>query len=113
MYGSTTGRSSTSATPTARGFRPVSSTLDLTLAPTQPVLLQGESGFSQKAADARHASYYYSQPQLAVSGSVERGGRSDTVSGTAWLDHEWSSAYLPQRAVGWDWTVSTWTTALR
>lgn len=79
-------------------------TLDLTLAPTQPVLLQGEGGFSQKAADARHASYYYSQPQLAVSGSVERGGVHETVNGTAWLDHEWSSAYLPQRAVGWDWT---------
>lgn len=78
-------------------------TLDLTLVPTQPVLLQGVDGFSQKAADARHASYYYSQPQLAVSGSVERGGVHETVSGTAWLDHEWSSAYLPRGAVGWDW----------
>jgi len=25
------------------------------------------------------------------------------VSGTAWLDHEWSSAYLAPEAAGWDW----------
>jgi predicted secreted hydrolase len=25
------------------------------------------------------------------------------VRGRAWLDHEWSSAILPARAVGWDW----------
>jgi predicted secreted hydrolase len=25
------------------------------------------------------------------------------VSGSAWLDHEWSSAYLAPEAAGWDW----------
>ena len=25
------------------------------------------------------------------------------VTGIAWLDHEWSSQYLPEDAVGWDW----------
>ncbi len=77
--------------------------LDLTLAATGPVLLQGERGFSQKAADPRHASHYYSRPHLAVSGRVEQGGRSAEVGGSAWLDHEWSSGYLPDDAVGWDW----------
>ena len=77
--------------------------LDLTLSPTQPLMLQGKSGFSQKAADARHASHYYSQPHLAVRGTLGRAGRSDAVSGSAWLDHEWSSEIMPQRAVGWDW----------
>ena len=26
------------------------------------------------------------------------------IAGTAWLDHEWSSAYLAPEAAGWDWT---------
>jgi predicted secreted hydrolase len=77
--------------------------LDLSFTPGGPILLQGEEGFSQKAADPRHASHYYSRPHLAVSGRVEQGGSGVEVSGTAWLDHEWSSGYLPEGAVGWDW----------
>lgn len=76
---------------------------DLRLAPTQPALLNGVGGFSQKAPDARHASHYYSLPQLAVSGRVARDGRSLAVTGRAWFDHEWSSEYLPAGASGWDW----------
>ncbi|MBL8482907.1 MAG: carotenoid 1,2-hydratase [Rhodocyclaceae bacterium] len=75
----------------------------LLLAPTAPVLLQGRAGFSQKAPDPAHASYYYSLPQLAVSGKLELAGGTHTVSGRAWMDHEWSSAYLPPGALGWDW----------
>jgi predicted secreted hydrolase len=26
------------------------------------------------------------------------------VTGRAWLDHEWSSAYMAPEATGWDWT---------
>ena len=77
--------------------------LDLVLDISQPPLLQGEAGFSQKGPDRRSASYYYSVPQLRVSGSIHRNGRAEPVRGTAWLDHEWSSAYLAQGAVGWDW----------
>jgi predicted secreted hydrolase len=78
-------------------------TLELRLAPTQPVMLQGDAGFSRKGAGTAQASYYYSEPQLRVSGRVTRAGRSDEVTGTAWLDHEWSSALLAADAVGWDW----------
>jgi len=63
-------------------------------------VLQGEQGLSRKGHRAQEASYYYSQPQLAVSGRVS--GRE--IAGTAWLDHEWSSAYLAPEAAGWDWT---------
>jgi predicted secreted hydrolase len=35
---------------------------------------------------------------------LHRVGRAQNVSGTAWLDHEWSSQYMDERAVGWDWT---------
>ena len=50
------------------------------------------------------ASRYYSLPHLAVSGTVSRDGRTEPVTGTAWLDREWSSSYLPPGAIGWDWT---------
>lgn len=79
-------------------------TLELTLAPTQPVLLQGQDGFMQRAPDPRKASYYYSEPHLRVSGSVARDGHREAVTGSAWLDHEWFSENLPEGAVGWDWT---------
>ncbi len=77
--------------------------LDLRFTPVQPILLQGDQGYSRKGRDARHASYYYSQPQLAVAGSVSTDGRRTDVSGTAWLDHEWSSQGMAAEASGWDW----------
>lgn len=77
--------------------------LSLTLTPTQPVLLQGERGYSRKGPVAGQASYYYSEPQLKVSGQVMRNGKPVAVHGSAWLDHEWSSTLLDPRAVGWDW----------
>lgn len=77
--------------------------LDLALQPTQPVLLQGKAGYSQKGPLATQASHYYSQPQLAVTGTLLLGGRRQTLTGTGWLDHEWSDSLMAPDAVGWDW----------
>jgi predicted secreted hydrolase len=77
--------------------------LQLSLQITQPELLNGVNGFSQKGPAQLSASYYYSQPQLRVNGNLVRAGRASHVSGVAWLDHEWSSQYLDQSADGWDW----------
>ncbi|MEH6437437.1 lipocalin-like domain-containing protein [Massilia sp. DD77] len=78
--------------------------LELRLRPTQPVLVQGEGGYSRKGPSPRHASYYYSEPQLAVTGSAGRAGMAPVaVKGSAWLDHEWSSEALMPDALGWDW----------
>ena len=78
--------------------------LRLQLAPTQPILLQGERGYSRKGPQPGQASYYYSQPQLKATGSITRSGvAASTVSGSAWLDHEWSSHALDPHASGWDW----------
>jgi predicted secreted hydrolase len=72
--------------------------------PTQPVLWQGDAGFSRKSADPGYASHYMSWPQLAVSGTLGiAGSRKQQVRGRAWLDHEWSSALMPDGATGWDW----------
>jgi predicted secreted hydrolase len=65
----------------------------------QQLVLQGEQGFSRKGHRPHEASYYYSRPHLNVVGKVN--GRD--VEGTAWLDHEWSSAYMAPEASGWDW----------
>ena len=76
---------------------------DLALRETQPVLINGEAGVSRKGPDARAASFYYSLPNLKVSGKITRGGTATQVSGEAWFDHEWSSEYLDAEAGGWDW----------
>ncbi|USI74812.1 carotenoid 1,2-hydratase [Sphingomonas morindae] len=78
--------------------------LDLAFRPRQPVLLEGEGGYSRKGPRPEQASYYYSLPQLAASGTVTRDGRATAVTGRAWLDREWSSDYLAGDAAGWDWT---------
>jgi predicted secreted hydrolase len=77
--------------------------LELELATTQPVLLQGDAGFSRKGPRPEQASHYYSQPQLAVSGALRVDGQARPVAGRGWLDHEWSEALLDADAVGWDW----------
>ncbi len=76
---------------------------DFSIDTTQPLLLQGEAGYSRKGPAPEHASHYYSQPQLKVSGTLTRDGVARPVRGTAWLDHEWSDSLLPPDAVGWDW----------
>jgi predicted secreted hydrolase len=77
--------------------------LNLSFDPTQPVLLEGDGGFSRKSPRPGDASYYYSMPNLKVSGTVARNGESEFVTGSAWLDREWSSNYLNPDATGWDW----------
>ena len=77
---------------------------------SQPVLLQGDKGLSRKGPQPEQASYYYSQPQMQVSGSLQRGDERFVVEparapgdNRAWLDHEASQALMHPQAVGWDW----------
>jgi predicted secreted hydrolase len=79
----------------------------IALAPGGPPILQGENGFSQKGPKPEQSSHYYSEPQLKVSGRIAAGRgtarREWNATGRAWLDHEWSSTLLDERAAGWDW----------
>ena len=91
--------------------------LEFSATPTQPLLPQGEGGYSRKGpegAGGAPASLYYSEPQLALQARVQiegaapggRGlgdGAQGMRSGRGWLDHEWSSTLLPPQAAGWDW----------
>ena len=80
--------------------------LEFTATPTQPVLLQGQNGYSRKgpgAAGEAPASLYYSEPQLSLQARVRLADGTLVRSGRGWLDHEWSSTLLPPQASGWDW----------
>ena len=75
--------------------------LQLSLSQTQPIVLQGNQGLSAKGPE--QASYYYSIPSLAVSGTITLAGTEHTVTGKAWLDREWSTSVLRSELNGWDW----------
>ncbi|MEY4099632.1 MAG: hypothetical protein RL300_803, partial [Pseudomonadota bacterium] len=77
--------------------------LQLALNESQPLLLQGDQGWSRKGPQLSQASFYYSLPQLQVNGRLSLGGQTLVVQGQAWLDHEWSQSLMHPDAVGWDW----------
>lgn len=78
-------------------------TLDIAFTARGAPLLQGRDGVSRKGPRPAQASHYYSRPQLALRGTITADGAPLAVTGTAWLDHEWSSEYLAPGARGWDW----------
>jgi predicted secreted hydrolase len=77
--------------------------VDLRLVDTKAPVLQGDRGYSQKGSDAGNASYYYSLTRIATTGSVRVGGKSYSVTGLSWMDHEHSTSYLGGGEAGWDW----------
>jgi predicted secreted hydrolase len=79
--------------------------LELTLEPVKPVVLQGERGLSRKGPQPGNASYYYSLPRLRATGELVLAGTARPVTGSAWLDREWSTSSLPAGTVGWDWVA--------
>ena len=77
--------------------------INLNLRSTKPVVKQGDDGMSQKSAERGNASYYYSFTRLASAGTVTTASGKFQVTGTSWMDHEWSTSALGKNAVGWDW----------
>ena len=77
--------------------------LELTLTPEKPLVLHGELGFSRKGGSKEQASYYYSFTRLKAQGKITFAGRSHSVSGLVWMDHEFGSSILEKHQVGWDW----------
>lgn len=75
----------------------------LNLARDRGYVLQGDNGYSRKSADPGNASYYYSATRLVTGGTVTVDGRTVDVSGTSWLDREWSTSALGPEQAGWDW----------
>ena len=75
---------------------------ELRLDANGPLILHGDRGYSVKS-ESGQASYYYSQPSYRVSGTLNLPGKNVAVTGTAWLDREWSSQSLAADQKGWDW----------
>ncbi len=77
--------------------------VDLTLVQSKPPALHGLGGLSAKGDAEGNASYYYSLSRLLTSGFIEIGGMRHELTGTSWMDHEFSTSALGPDAQGWDW----------
>ncbi|EAR10202.1 lipocalin-like domain-containing protein [Reinekea blandensis] len=76
--------------------------VELDLSSQTPWVLQGDNGYSQKAPSGQ-ASAYYSQPHIDIAGQIQHNGNTFQVTGSGWLDREWSSQPLAPSQPGWDW----------
>ena len=77
--------------------------IELVLIQTKGVALHGDGGLSQKGPEIGNASYYYSLTRLDTAGKVVIGSEEFSVSGSSWMDREFSTSALSAGAVGWDW----------
>jgi predicted secreted hydrolase len=77
--------------------------LDLGCTPLKLPVLHGIRGYSLKGKHPESASCYYSFTRLEARGTLTVNGKAQPVQGTAWMDHEFSSAPLEEDLVGWDW----------
>jgi predicted secreted hydrolase len=77
--------------------------LDLALVDQKGVVLHGQQGYSRKGPEPGNASIYFSQTRLASQGSLSVNGETFSVSGSSWMDHEFSTSALAKNVVGWDW----------
>jgi predicted secreted hydrolase len=76
---------------------------DLKLQPAKPPVLHGQEGYSRKGSTADRASCYYSLTRLITKGMLKIDGKSVSVEGLSWMDHEYSTASLEASIIGWDW----------
>jgi len=71
-------------------------------------IIHGENGVSVKASASGHASHYYSVPRLETTGEISLDGKSHSIRGESWFDHEWATGQLAEEQAGWDWICVQW-----
>jgi len=76
---------------------------ELSFNPAKAAILHGDRGYSRRGSTPERASCYYSFTRLAGQGTITLGGNTVAVSGSAWMDHEFSTAPLEPGITGWDW----------
>ncbi len=79
--------------------------LQLDLEGMKPLVVFGKNGVSLKGTAETAASHYLTWPRLNTHGTVKLGAVEHTVTGEAWMDHEFSSSQLEAGQVGWDWAA--------
>ncbi len=77
--------------------------INLNINPAKPLVLQGEQGYDKKGTEEGNASYYLSFTRMQTDGMITKGGEQFKVSGSSWMDHEWSTSALDEGQEGWDW----------
>jgi predicted secreted hydrolase len=77
--------------------------IDLVVTPTKPLVLQGEEGYDQKGEEEGNASYYLAFTRMNAEGTFTINDEDHEVSGSSWMDHEWSTSALDENQEGWDW----------
>ncbi|MGI8960251.1 MAG: lipocalin-like domain-containing protein [Bryobacteraceae bacterium] len=78
-------------------------TLQLDLTPEKPLVIHGENGVSQKGPEIGQASHYISFTRLRAGGQLRWNGASLSLSGLAWMDHEFFTEGINSTDAGWDW----------
>ncbi len=78
-------------------------TLTLNLKPAKPFVINGENGISRKGPQPGEASHYISFTRLAAKGELDRNNQHTSVSGLAWMDHEFFTEPADTTLAGWDW----------
>lgn len=77
--------------------------LDLALVPVKDLVIHGEHGVSVKGKGEGNASHYFSYTRMNTTGKIILNDEVFKVTGTSWMDHEFSSNQLSEEQAGWDW----------
>jgi predicted secreted hydrolase len=77
--------------------------LDLDLEEVKAPVLHGDDGYMPSGPGVGDASYYYSQTRLESAGTIQASGKTYSVEGYSWKDHQYGTTGLTAEQVGWDW----------
>lgn len=80
-----------------------SAAIDFVIEQGKEIVMQGERGLSRKGPEPGNASFYYSMTRMPTTGTIISNGQRHDVTGTSWLDREWSTSALREGLEGWDW----------
>jgi predicted secreted hydrolase len=72
---------------------------NIDLTSTQTPVFHGKDGVISLGAAG--SSYYYSRTRMAIVGTLNINGQSESVTGLAWFDHQWGDFSTTQ--LSWDW----------
>jgi predicted secreted hydrolase len=74
--------------------------INLQLQADKPAVLHGGTGLIDFGQFGK--SYYYSYTRMTVSGTIQDHGQPLTLTGIAWMDHQWGN-FIVGSVGGWDW----------
>ena len=77
--------------------------IDLTARPSAPAMIHHEDGWFAYTG----WSYYYSWPGMETFGEMTFDGKTFSVEGQTWFDHQWGNFYLVGSPAGWQWFAMT------